>query len=84
MSGCLLEYQATWVGFDVQAKLCLDSNTNGNGYGSVYTDSCNGDNYQTWQFVGATIVNRQTGYCLDSDIYGNVYTDSCNTGNYQN
>ena len=92
MSGSLLEYQATWVGFDVQTKLCLDSNTNGNGYGngygSVYTDSCNGSNSQHWVFTENVIIDTQTGLCLDSNYNGNgkgsVYTDSCNGGNYQN
>jgi chitinase len=79
----ILTTESNWIGVDGQTNLCLDSNYNAFNH-NVYTDPCNGGNYQNWQFVLNTIVDAQTGLCLDSDIYGNVYTDSCNTGNYQN
>jgi serine/threonine-protein kinase len=79
----ILATESNWIGVDGQTNLCLDSNYNAFNH-NVYTDPCNGGNYQNWQFVLNTIVDAQTGLCLDSDIYGNVYTDSCNTGNYQN
>ena len=83
ISGALTSNQPNWVAFNGQTGLCLDSNYNAFN-NNVYTDSCNTGNYQNWQFNGNTIVDVQTGFCLDSDIHGNVYTDSCNTGNYQN
>ena len=83
ISYALMDNQPNWVAFNAETLLCLDSNYNAFN-NNVYTDSCNTGNYQNWQFKGNTIVDAQTGFCLDSDIYGNVYTDSCNTGNYQN
>ena len=84
ISGGLIQYQANWVGIDLQTGLCLDSNNYNATNGSVFTDSCNGNRSQNWQFKVNTIVDAQTGFCLDSNYAGQVYTDSCNGGNFQN
>jgi hypothetical protein len=81
VSAMLTSNQPYWVGFNSGTGLCLDGSSNA--FSNVYTDSCGGYS-QNWRFNVNTIVNVQTGYCLDSDYYGNVYTDSCNTGNFQN
>jgi hypothetical protein len=83
ISNTLTKDQPNSVWFNAQTLLCLDSNYNAFN-NNVYTGTCNTGNYQNWQFKANTIVDAQTGFCLDSDIYGNVYTDSCNGGNYQN
>jgi chitinase len=84
ISTALTSSQPNSIWQNQQTGLCLDSDSYNSNWGSVYTDSCNTGNYQNWQFKVNTIVDAQTGFCLDSDIYGNVYTDSCNGGNYQN
>jgi len=88
MEGSLLTNQRNWIGYNGPTGLCLDSNDNGNGTGSVYTDSCSGANSQNWKFIVNVILDPVTGLCLDSNDHGNgtgsVYTGSCNGGNYQN
>jgi serine/threonine-protein kinase len=71
---------------DVRTGWCLDSNDHGNGTGSVYTLPCNGGYNQDWFFNdnSFTIIDEETGYCLDSNTSGSVYTLLCNGGNYQN
>jgi hypothetical protein len=83
---------------DAQTGLCLDSNyqdpaASNPSQGAVYTDGCNGGNYQNWSGVDTyqgsnldtfNLVDDQTGLCLDSNDNGNVYTLPCNGGNYQN
>jgi serine/threonine-protein kinase len=84
---------------DVRTGLCLDSNYSNPQYpavGAVYTDGCNGGNYQAWSFNNSgtgtvtQIKDAQTGLCLDSNYSnpqfpatGAVYTDPCNGGTYQ-
>ena len=80
ISGALTAFQPNWVGYNDRRDYAWTAINNGN----VYTDSCNTGNYQNWRFNVNTIVDAQTGLCLDSNIYGNVYTDSCNGGNFQN
>ena len=77
--GALRPSQPNWVGQDWQTEQCLDSN-----YGLAYTQPCNTGNYQNWRFNVNTIVNAQTGRCLDSNYNGQIYTQPCNGGNYQN
>jgi chitinase len=87
VSNTLKTYQAQWYAKDIQTRLCLDG---GNPNAAVNTDGCNGLQSQYWQFLDNTIVNTQTGMCLDSNWngygpnLGSVYTDTCNGGNYQN
>ena len=71
---------------DVRTGWCLDSNDHGDGTGSVYTLPCNGGYNQDWFFNdnSFTIIDEETGYCLDSNNNGNVYSQLCNGGNYQN
>ncbi|MBV8552551.1 MAG: ricin-type beta-trefoil lectin domain protein [Acidobacteriaceae bacterium] len=84
ISGALIQYQPTWVGANIKTGLCLDTGNYNANNGNVYTDTCTGSSSQNWQFKVNTIVDAQTGLCLDSNYNGNVYTDSCNTGNFQN
>ena len=86
ISSELSNYQANWIGIDVQTGLCLDTGNYSPTNGNVYTDGCNyySVNSQNWQFKVNTIVNAETGLCLDSNYAGQVYTDSCNGGNFQN
>jgi hypothetical protein len=77
---------------NAQTGLCLDSNyhdpaASNPSQGAVYTDGCNGGNYQNWIATDGstfTLTDAQTGLCLDSNYNGNVYTLPCNGGNYQN
>jgi serine/threonine-protein kinase len=68
---------------NVATGLCLHSNASPN----VYTQSCNGGNYQKWlvTLVGSnrTLKNVATGLCLESNASRNVYTQSCNGSSYQ-
>jgi chitinase len=84
ISGGLIQYQASWAGINDQTGLCLDSNNYNGTNGSVFTDRCNENISQSWQFRVNTIVDAQTGFCLDSNYAGQVYTGSCNGGNFQN
>jgi len=78
ISGGLSLYQVDWVGIDVQTGLCLDTRNYSPTNGNVYTDGCNyfAVNSQNWQFKVNTIVNAETGLCLDSNHAGQVYTDT--------
>ncbi len=49
--------------------------------GRVYLSACGNPNYyQQWQGVGGTLVNMQTGLCLDGNEKGSVYSTPCAPG----
>lgn len=53
---------------------CLTSDYDGH----VFLSECGARNYyQQWQGVGATLVNMQTGLCLDGNERGDIYTTPC-------
>jgi hypothetical protein len=59
---------------------CLTSDYDGH----VVLSACAADNYsQQWQGAGATLVNMQTGLCLDGNEQGDIYTKPCDP-NQQN
>jgi serine/threonine-protein kinase len=73
---------------DKATLLCLDSNASGSATGSAYTLACNGGRYQQWTPTNVTgtvytVVDLQTGRCLDSNGSGQAYTLPCNGGGYQ-
>ena len=68
ISSELSNYPANWIGIDVQTGLCLDTGNYSPTNGNVYTDGCNyySVNSQNWQFKVNTIVNAETGLCLEA------------------
>jgi hypothetical protein len=60
---------------------CLDSDYDGR----AFLSPCGGDRtyYQQWQAVGSTLVDVQTGLCLDGNDRGDIYTSPCDP-NQQN
>ncbi|MFE9454193.1 choice-of-anchor P family protein [Streptomyces sp. NPDC006739] len=57
---------------------CLDSDYDGR----AFLSPCGGDRtyYQQWQAVGSTLVDVQTGLCLDGNDRGDIYTRPCDAG----
>jgi len=67
---------------------CLDEDSNNEHQVELY--SCTGVAWQKWDMVGSTIVNRDSGRCLDiqncpdgCESGSNVWTYDCYGGNNQ-